>query len=140
MNLYQKLKKVANTRKEENKIKLLKEFDSLALRNILKGSLDETIKWDLPSGPPPKYEKKVDENGNPTKTLDNDSHILGQIVDHPVNKKVKRIVKERYFLDLLEGLDEEESKLLIMMKDKKFPFNGIKKETVMKTFPNLIKK
>lgn len=138
-NLYQILKKVATTRNKENKVKNLQKLNSLAALNILKGAFDESVKWDLPSGKPPTYDKETNEDGTPTKTLEEHSEVLGKLVDHPANRGIPRVKKEVMFLNLIAGLDSEEEFLVIQMKDKKFPFKGITKETVEKAFPNLIK-
>jgi len=41
----------ASTKKE--KVELLEKYDSLALKNILKGTFDDAIVWILPDGNPP---------------------------------------------------------------------------------------
>ena len=45
--------KVNNAKVKEEKIKVLKQHDSVPLRQILKGAFDPKIEWDLPEGIPP---------------------------------------------------------------------------------------
>ena len=45
--------KVNNANDKPKKIAVLKEYDSTALRQLLKGAFDPKITWDLPEGTPP---------------------------------------------------------------------------------------
>ena len=45
--------KVNNAKDKSKKLRVLRENDSQALRQILKGAFDPKIVWDLPEGTPP---------------------------------------------------------------------------------------
>jgi hypothetical protein len=41
------------------------------------------------------------------------------------------------FIELLQTVCPDDAKLLIAVKDKKLPFEGLSAKTVLKAFPNL---
>ena len=54
--LHEILVKVNNAKDKAKKIEVLRENDSVPLRQVLKGAFDPKIKWDLPEGTPPYKE------------------------------------------------------------------------------------
>ena len=55
--LHEILVKVNNAKDKAKKIDVLREHDSVPLRQVLKGAFDPKIKWDLPEGTP--YTKRM---------------------------------------------------------------------------------
>ena len=47
------LTKVNNAKDKPKKVAVLKQYNSVAMRQILKGAFDPKIEWDLPEGTPP---------------------------------------------------------------------------------------
>jgi hypothetical protein len=41
------------------------------------------------------------------------------------------------FIDLLEAITPEDAKLLLSIKEKKLPFEGLKPETIKKAYPGI---
>jgi hypothetical protein len=42
------------------------------------------------------------------------------------------------FIQILESIDPEDAKLLLAVKDKRIPYNGITQKLVKEAFPNLL--
>ena len=51
--VFEILEEVGKQRTREEKVKILKENESWALKDVIRGSLDSTIVWNLPEGAPP---------------------------------------------------------------------------------------
>ena len=110
------LTKVNNAKDKPKKMAVLKQYDTPAMRMILKGAFDPNIKWALPSGTPPyiaNEAQKVTEHS----LLKNESKRLWHFVEGADNDTTKT-QKETMFIQMLEGLHQEEAELLIGVKDK----------------------
>jgi hypothetical protein len=53
------------------------------------------------------------------------------------NNGLNVVRRERIFIDLLESLDPEEAKLVLMIKDKKITYKGITRKLVEEALPDL---
>lgn len=140
MKIHEILQKITNAKSRDDRIKLLKDNNSLGLRDILKGSFDDTIQWDLPEGDVPLEEDEIPEKSK--WNLVDVTTKLAICVKNKRNAKVPDLKKESTFLELVKNVDREDSKVLIAMKDKKLTkmFRNVTKSLVKDTFPNLIVK
>ena len=110
------LTKVNNAKDKPKKIAVLKEHDSVALRQVLKGAFDPKIKWDLPEGTPP-FKRNDAPAGTEHTSLFAEARRLWHFVEgaDPNLTKAKR---EMMFIQLLEGLQEDDADLMIAVKEK----------------------
>jgi hypothetical protein len=53
------------------------------------------------------------------------------------NTNLTQLKRESMFIDLLQSIAPEDAELLIAIKEKKLPFDGLTAETVLKAFPGL---
>ena len=51
--VFEVLEEMAKQRNRNDKVRVLKENETWALKDIIRGSMDSTIKWNLPEGEPP---------------------------------------------------------------------------------------
>ena len=112
----------------------LQSNDSNALRAILIGALNPDVVWLLPEGAPPY---------KPCDLVDQHHRLFGEIRKLYLfieggNADLKQLRREALFIELLEGLDPEDAKLILAVKDKKIPYPGINIELVNLAFPGLI--
>jgi len=114
--LHEILIKVNNAKDKSKKIDVLRENDSVPLRQILKGAFDPKIKWDLPEGTPP-YKENDAPAGTEHTTLHTESRRLWHFVEG-ADKKLSKSKKEIMFIQMLEGLHADDAKLLIAVKEK----------------------
>lgn len=119
---------------KEERVKLLKDNNSLGLRDILKLWFDDKLKFDLPEGAPPYTPSKP--HNAPT-SLFKSTKLLGNCL---VQSKIPQIKKETTFIGVLEGVHPKDAELLIYVKDKKHPnkYSKTTKSIVEKAFPGLI--
>ena len=110
------LTKVNNAKVKEDKIKILKQNDSVPLRQILKGAFDPKIEWDLPEGTPP-YKVNEAPAGTEHTVLHTEARRLWHFVKG-ADDNLKQAKKEMMFIQLLEGLQEDDADLMIAVKEK----------------------
>jgi len=126
--------KVNNAKVKEEKIKVLKQHDSVPLRQILKGAFDPKIDWDLPEGTPP-YKVNEAPAGTEHTLLFTESKRLWHFVKG-ADPKLSKTKKEMMYIQLLEGLHADEAKLLISVKEKNLnaTYKGLTDAVVKEAF------
>ena len=110
------LTKVNNAKMKDDKIKVLRDNDSVPLRQVLKGAFDPNIKWALPEGTPP-YKENDAPAGTEHTTLFTEARRLWHFVEG-ADQKLSKTKKEMMFIQLLEGLQEDDADLMIAVKEK----------------------
>jgi hypothetical protein len=118
---------------EEEQIKCLQANDNFAIRTILAGAFDPRIKWLLPEGDAPYTPC---EYPNMENSLYIEARRLYLFVEGG-NNGLTPLKRESMFIELLQTVCPDDAKLLIAIKDKKLPFEGLSAKTVLKAFPNL---
>jgi hypothetical protein len=134
------LEAVAKAESRKEKLELLKQFNCLELRDILKGAFDDTIEFTLPKGVPPINE---DEKKNYDKTrLLSETKKFRYFVKGGPGDQVNRVRREKMFIDILYRVDSKEIPLICHMKDKTLDgvYKGVTKKLVQEAFPGLIVK
>ena len=126
---------------KQEKINYLKEMDSKPLRNILKGSYDDTIQFNLPEGEPP-YRKDDAPKGYEPSNLYKQSSYFKYFFKGGQGDQVSAVRRERMFINVLEALHPDEAELVLTMKEKKLmgKYSGITPLLVTEAFPNLLVK
>jgi len=128
------LTKVNNAKMKDDKIKVLRDNDSVPLRQILKGAFDPKIEWDLPEGSPP-YKVNEAPAGTEHTLLFTESKRLWHFVKG-ADPKLSKTKKEMMYIQLLEGLHADEAKLLISVKEKNLnsTYKGLTDAVVKEAF------
>ena len=114
--MHEILTKVNNAKDKPAKIAVLKKHDSVPLRQVLKGAFDPNIIWDLPEGTPP-----FNRNDAPAGTEHTSLHTEARRLWHFVkgaDDNLKQAKKEMMFIQLPEGLQEDDADLMIGVKEK----------------------
>jgi hypothetical protein len=114
------LTKVHRAKTAADKIRILKEEDCLALRQICQWSFNPKIESQLPPGIPPFKENDAPEGMEHTllRTESNGLWHFVQTNGKSADPKLQQTVRERMFIRLLEGLHKDEAKLLCEVKEK----------------------
>ena len=126
--------KVNNAKVKEEKIKVLKQHDSVPLRQVLKGAFDPKIEWDLPEGTPP-YKVNEAPAGTEHTVLYTESKRLWHFVKG-ADPKLTKARKEMMFIQMLEGLHADEAKVMLNVKDKNLntTYKGLTDAVVKEAF------
>ena len=128
------LKKVNNAKTKDKKIAILKQNDSESLRIVIKSSFDPKIKWAMPEGQVPYKPNEVPEGTEHT-LLMQEAKRLWHFIEGADNR-TPRMRKETMFIQMLEGLHEDEAKVLCYAKDKQLHkvYKGLSHEVVKTAF------
>jgi hypothetical protein len=109
------LDKVSKAKTKQNKVALLKEHNSSALRMVIKSSFDPKIKWLLPEGEVP-FKRNDAPIGTEHSVLSYESRKLYHYIQGG-NNLLTQSKRETMFVQMLEGLHETEADVLIAAKD-----------------------
>ena len=128
------LTKVNNAKTKDKKIAILKENDSEALRAIIKSSFDPNIQWVMPEGDVPYKPNEVPEGTEHTR-LNQEYRQLWHYIKG-ADSKTPQFRKAQMFVQLLEGLHEDEAKVLCHAKDKVLhqKYKGLSDNVVKEAF------
>ena len=109
------LQKVHSAKTKAQKVKILQDNNTNALRSILIANFDESIQSLLPEGSVP-YEKNDAPLGTEHTVLEQEYRKL--YLFFKGGSTIKQSQRENLFIQMLEGLSVEEAELLILVKDK----------------------
>lgn len=137
MDLYvfEVLERVQKAKKKEDKIKILKTNESWALKDIIRGSIDTTVVWNLPKGKPP-YTAAL-EQSHPANLL-RENVKFKYFVKGGQGDKLPAIKREALFIGMLEGIHPKDAELVVNMINKDKP-KGIARKLIEEAFPNLLR-
>lgn len=134
--VHEVLTEVNSKRNKQEKIKILQENASWALKDVLRGAYDDTVKWLLPEGDVP-YNPSRDFSA--PLNLHKEHRNFKYFVDIPVMRDMNPVKREHMFLRILEGIHPKDAELLVDMINKR-SFKGVTKKVVEEAFPDLILK
>jgi len=136
MLVHEVLDEARKKRKKDERIQVLKNNESWALKDILRGSMDPTIEWNLPTGEDVPYTPNQPHSA-PGNLLRENTKFKFFVKGGPGDKMMKA-KREQIFIGILEGIDPNDALLVIDMINKKPP-SGITKQVVEEAFPGLLK-
>jgi len=109
--------KVNNAKDKPRKLKVLRDHDSISLRQVLRGAFDPKIEWALPEGDVP-YTVNDAPIGTDHTILSQEAKRLYLFIKGG-DDTVKQNKRELLFVQLLEGLSAEEAEFLVAVVNKK---------------------
>jgi|TARA_Y100001970_G_C14191441_1_gene835614 hypothetical protein len=129
------LRKVSNAKTKAEKIALLQKHNSQALRSLLIWNFDESVISMLPEGDVP-YTPNDAPVGTDHTRLEQEYKGFYRFVKGGQDS-LKSLKRESMFVQLLEGLAEEEAELLCLIKDGNLnsKYKRITKAVVTEAFP-----
>lgn len=135
--IYEVLTKLSKGRNKEARLKVLEDYNSLALRDVLKLNFDDNIISLLPEGVPPYKNEDINLESIPSSLHKRSAEFVYFVKG---GRDIKQFKREKLFIDILETIHPEEAKVLIAAKDKELEkmYKGLTKELVKEAFPGLI--
>ena len=143
------LQRVSNAKNKAEKVKILQEYKSEALKKILLCNFAGSISFVFPDGATP-YTPLDRPKGIQHQTLFNEQRLLDKFIKKTINgvtyygcsgtpkPNIQQLKKEHIWIQLLETLHSEESEVLDLVKDKKLTSKyKITKQNVIDAFPEL---
>ena len=133
--MHEILQKVSNAKTKKEKIALLKEYNTQALRSLFIINFDDTVISMLPPGDVP-YQPNDAPEGTEHTLLEKEARLLHHFFKGGSN--VSRTKRENMFIQMLEGLNKGEAEVLVLVKDKKLGKRWkITKACVSEAFPQI---
>lgn len=128
------LDKVAKAKTKKQKVELLRQHNTDALRMVIKSSFDPRIEWDLPEGDVPYTPNEAPE-GTEHNMLVHEARTLYHYIKGG-NPKLTQNRRENMFIQLLEGLHRDEAELVVAAKDKGLhrKYKGLSSNVVREAF------
>lgn len=128
------LDKVSKLKTKKEKIAWLKEQNTDGLRMVIKSSFDPQKRWLLPVGDVP-----FTRNDAPAGTEHTDLHMEAKKLYHFIeggNNTITQSKRENLFIQMLEGLQEDDADVLVAAKDKSLhrKFKGLSDKVVKEAF------
>ena len=129
------IKKASNAKTKAEKIKILQENNSQALRSVLKWNFEPAIVSDIPEGDVP-FKRNDAPMGTEHTMLEREGRNLWRFIKGA--NSLTRFKREQLFIQLLEGLHQGEAEVLTLMKDRKIGKRWkITKACVEEAFPSI---
>ena len=133
--MHEVLQKISNAKTKAQKVKLLEEYNTPALRAILIANFDESVISMLPDGEVPYKKNEAPEDTEHTK-LDHEYRKLYLFFKGGAN--ISQTRRETLFIQLLEGLHQGEAEVLCLVKDKKIGKRWkITRQCVEQAYPSI---
>ena len=128
------LDRVHKAKTKDQKVKILRDNNTDALRMVLKAGFDPSIEWVIPEGDVP-YTPNESPEGTEHTVLAMEAQRLWHFIKG-ADRQTKQHQKESMFFQLLEGLHQNEAKLVIAAKDKKLHqlYKGLSSNVVREAF------
>lgn len=126
-----------NMGRPEEKIEWLLKNDSQPLREILRLTYDKSVKWLLPDTAPPWKENEYEDEAR--LMLYREMRRMKIFIEGGGYDNLNQVKREGLFISLLEDIYNEDAKLLANYVIAQKSFKGLRKSTVVKAFPDLIK-
>ncbi len=143
------LQRVSNAKTKAEKVKLLRDYKSPALTKLLLCNFAKNIDFVFPDGATPFTPKKTPK-GLDHARLYAEHRFIDKFITKTVNgvryfgcsngprPRIQQLKKEQLWVQLLEGLHPDESRVLDLVKDKKLQDRyKITKQNVIDSFPEL---
>ena len=129
------IKKASNAKTKAEKIKILQENNSQALRSVLKWNFEPKILSDIPEGEVP-FKRNDAPIGTEHTMLEREAKNLWRFIKGA--NSLARFKREQLFIQMLEGLHESEADIICLVKDKQLHKKyRITKAVVTSAFPNI---
>ncbi|AOO15910.1 hypothetical protein HOQ64_gp024 [Cyanophage S-RIM12 isolate RW_01_0310] len=132
------LRKVSNAKTKGEKVNLLRKHNSIALRQLLIINFDDSLTCLLPEGDVP-YTPNDAPVGTDHSRLEQEYRGLYRFFKGGADN-LTSMKRETMFVQLLEGLSEEEAELLVLAKDGRMndKYKRITKSVIQEAFPTII--
>jgi len=135
MDIFEILEKAGKQRHKKDKVRILKENETWALKDVLRGSMDSNIKWKLPDGEPPYTASEA--HNHPASLHREHKQFVYFVQGQKLCESLPAYKREKIFLGILEGVHPEDAMVIVDMINKKTP-TGLSRPIVEEAFPGLL--
>lgn len=126
---------VSKAKTREEKISLLKQHETQALKDVLVGAYHSKVEWNLPPGRPPF--EAAEERSVPSNLL-KQTRKFNDLIKGGTGDNLRAFKRESIFIRLIEQIHPDDAELLLKMVAKKQLAKGLTKKIVEEAFPGLV--
>jgi len=137
LHVFEILEKASKLKSRDERIEMLQQHKNMPLLDVLRGTFDNTIQWNLPDGTPP-YTPNAEDAPSPSSLLKQHMNFKHFVKGLRESSSLSAVKRERMFIDLLESVSPQDASVVVSMINKKSPYKGITKKLVQDAFPDLI--
>ena len=135
MFIFEIFENVSKSKNKEEKVQLLKQNESWALKDVLRGIYDSRVQWELPKGEVPYTASE--EHNHPSQLLRENKKFRYFVKGVPSCDQLPKIKREKLFLAMIESIHPKDALIVVDMINKKAP-KGITRKVVEEAFPGLL--
>jgi hypothetical protein len=130
------LKRISKLKTKADKVKELSKYQNdFPIKAILDMVYNPNIEFLLPETNPPY--KPLEKENDAQNVLRHDVRKMIYFINTDAGKGLRSYKREQIFIEMLEAVDPDDAQLLLHVKNKKLPYQGITKDIVAKSFPGI---
>lgn len=133
--VHEVIEMVSKAKTKKEKLTILKEHESQALKDVLVGTYHSRVEWNLPPGRPPF--EPAEESTVPSNLLKQTSKF-NDLIKGGTGDTLPAFKREAIFIRLIEQIHPDDAELLLKMVAKQQLAKGVTKKLVEEAFPGLI--
>jgi hypothetical protein len=138
-SVYEILEKISKLKTVKQRVSSLSKYQNdFAVKVIVDCVYNPNIEFLLPETDPPYT--PVDKAIDAQNVLKRDVRRLKYFLNLPEGEQLRPFKREQLFIEMLEAVDPNDAKLLLSVKNKKLPFEGITAKIVADAFPGIDEK
>lgn len=137
LDVHEVFERVAKAKARKDKIAVLRSHDTMPIRDVLQGTYDDRIQWNLPGGTPP-YTPLSEDAPSPSHLRREHRKFKYFVKGLVESERLNKIKRERMFIDILESVPPGEAEIVVAMINKKQPVKGLTLKLVKEAYPDLI--
>lgn len=134
--VFEILEEAAKKRAKKDKVSALREYNIMPVRDVLQGTFDDKIQWNLPTGPVPFTPSS--EESPPNSLLKAHLNFKYFVKGLRESSRLTNVKREKMFIDMCESIHPRDAEVIVAMINKESPVKGITKNIVKEAFPDLI--
>jgi hypothetical protein len=135
MEIFELFEAISATNSKTEKLRLLRENESHATKDLLKGTYDDRIVWLLPKGPVPF--EPADQYAHPTHLRKEYKKFI-YFAKGGKGDKMNVAKREKLFLGVLEGINPKDAVLVVKMINKEQLARGLTERLVAEAYPKML--
>lgn len=136
LEVFEILEKVGKAKTRKDKIDILRNNDIMPIRDVLRGTFDDRIQWNLPAGEVPYNANSIESY--PSTLLKQHLKFKYFVKGLRESDNLTKPKREKLFIDMCEAVHPEDAKILVSMINKKAPVKGLTKKLIQEAYPDLI--
>jgi len=138
LEIYEILEQFSQQKTKSTRLEVLRKYqDVTALKDVLRGTFDDSLVFLLPEGKPP-YSPNLPESV--PSTLLKQNKQFAYFVKGGPGTDMQAYKRESLFIRLLESIHPADAEIVLSMVNKTSPVKYLTKKLVQEAFPNLIQK